>query len=122
MMIGGPHSPTVTVVIPTYNRANLLGRSIRSVIGQTYGDFELIIVDDGSTDSTAEIAASFDDERVKYIRREQNGGVGAARNTGIKAAIGKFVAFNDHDDEWLPDKLERQMKIFKTLPSHVGVV
>lgn len=117
-----PRNPKVTVIIPTYNRANQMVRSISSVLGQTYGDFELIIVDDASSDNTAEIMASFDDERVKCIRREQNGGAAAARNTGIRAATGEFVAFNDSDDEWLPDKLERQMEVFEIVPSKVGVV
>src|SRR5512137_58568 len=108
MTMGGSHTPTVSIVIVTYNRATLLGCSISSVLGQTYGDFELIIVDDASTDNTAEVVSSFSDERVKYIRRERNGGVHAARNTGVRAAIGRFVGFNDDDDEWLPDKLQRQ--------------
>jgi glycosyltransferase involved in cell wall biosynthesis len=115
-------NPTVTIVIPTYNRASQLGRSISSVLGQTYGDFELIIVDDASTDNTAEIIGTLGDKRVKYIRREQNGGAAAARNTGIRAATGELVGFNDSDDEWCTEKLQRQMETFQELPSDVGVV
>jgi glycosyltransferase involved in cell wall biosynthesis len=114
--------PTVTVVIATYNRAHLLGRSIRSVLEQTYSDLELIVVDDASSDNTAEVVLHFDDKRVKYMRRETNGGPSAARNAGIIASTGEFVAFNDSDDEWLPDKLERQMGAFEIAPPQVGVV
>jgi len=112
----------VSVVIPTYNRSSLLGRSIRSVLEQTYEDLELIVVDDASSDNTAEVVLHFSDRRIRYVRRERNGRCPAARNTGIIASTGKFVAFNDDDDEWLPDKLERQMKVFEIAPAQVGVV
>ena len=112
----------MSVVIPTYNRAGLLGRSIRSVLGQTYDDLELIVVDDASSDNTAEVVLHLGDERIRYIRRDRNGGPAAARNTGITASTGKFMAFNDSDDEWFPDKLERQMKVFDIVPPQVGVV
>ncbi len=117
-----PNIPTVSVVIPTYNRAHLLGRAIQSVLDQTYRDFELIVVDDGSTDNTEEVVEGLSDERVKYIRHEKNKGGAAARNTGIKAAKGQYIAFQDSDDEWLPEKLEKQMKVFETAPTEVGVV
>lgn len=114
--------PTVSVVIATYNRSSSLGRSIRSVLEQTYNDLELIVVDDASSDNTAEVVLGFIDKRMRYVRRDKNGNCPAARNTGIIASTGKFVAFNDDDDEWLPDKLERQMKVFEVAPAHVGVV
>jgi len=116
------NSPTVSVIIPTYNRAHLIGRAIQSVLNQTYQDFEIIVVDDGSTDNTKEIVKSLDDKRIRYIRHKENKGGGAARNTGIKAAIGEYIAFLDSDDEWLPEKLECQMKVFKNAGSEVGVV
>ena len=117
-------NPTVSVIIPTYNRAHLVGRAIQSVLNQTYHDFELIIVDDGSTDNTEDIIKKFQeqDKRVKYIRHEKNRGGSAARNTGIKNAKGEYIAFQDSDDEWLPKKLKNQMEVFKDAPLEVGVV
>lgn len=103
----------VSVILPTYNRAQLLGRSIRSVLSQTFSDFELIVVDDASTDNTEELVKSFQDPRIRFIRHHINRGASAARNTGINAAQGKYIAFEDSDDEWLPYKLERQMALFK---------
>ncbi|MFL6333560.1 MAG: glycosyltransferase family 2 protein [Pyrinomonadaceae bacterium] len=114
--------PAVSVVIPTYNRAPLLGRSIRSVLAQCFEDFEVIVVDDGSTDETAEVVAAFDDPRVSYVRLARNTGAGAARNVGIRLARGKFLAFQDSDDEWLPSKLSKQMAAFARGTSELGVV
>lgn len=116
------NKPTVSVILPTYNRAHLVGRAIRSVLDQTYQDFEVIIVDDGSRDNTEEIINSFTDTRIRYIRHQQNKGGSAARNTGIKLANGKYIAFQDSDDEWLPQKLEIQVEAFSTASSEVGVV
>jgi len=115
-------SPTVSVIIPTYNRAHLVGRAIQSVLDQTYKDFEIIVVDDGSTDNTEEIVNGFGDHRIRYIRHKENRGAAAARNTGIKAARGEYIAFQDSDDEWLPEKLEKQIRVFETAPPEVGVV
>ncbi len=97
----------VSVIIPAYNRAHVLGRAIGSVLAQTYRDFELIVVDDGSTDNTALLPACCDD-RVTLVRQD-NRGVSAARNAGIRHSHGEFVAFLDSDDEWLPNKLARQV-------------
>ena len=118
----GEKSPTVSVIIPTYNRAHLVGWAIQSVLDQTYQDFEIIVVDDGSNDNTKGVVKSFKDSRVCYVRHEQNEGGAAARNTGIKVAQGKYIAFQDSDDEWLPEKLEKQMKVFVNAPAKVGVV
>ncbi|MBA7689290.1 Undecaprenyl-phosphate 4-deoxy-4-formamido-L-arabinose transferase [subsurface metagenome] len=118
----GNSNPTVSVIIPTYNRAHLVSRAIESVLNQTYQDFEIIVVDDGSTDDTEEIVRSFKNERIRYIRHEKNKGAAAARNTGIKVAKGEYIAFQDSDDEWLPEKLEKQMKVFENVPQEVGVV
>lgn len=97
----------ISVVIPTYNRAHCLGSAINSVITQTYKDFEIIVVDDGSTDNTKEVVQPYLSD-IKYICQE-NKGVSAARNKGIMAAKGTWVAFLDSDDEWLPRKLELQV-------------
>jgi len=115
-------NPTVSIIIPTYNRAHLVGRAIRSVLNQTYQDFEIIVVDDASIDNTEEVVKSFEDNRIRYIRHEKNKGAAAARNTGIKAARGEFIAFQDSDDEWLPEKLEKQMDIFQDLSKEIAVV
>ena len=120
--IRGNNMPKVSVIIPTYNRAHLIGRAIKSVINQTYQDFEIIVVDDGSTDNTEEIVKSFNDPRIRYIRHEKNKGEAAARNTGIEAAKGKYIAFQDSDDEWLPEKLYKHMMIFKKAKKKIGVV
>lgn len=114
--------PTVSVIIPTYNRAHLVGRAIGSVLNQTYQDFELIVVDDGSTDNTEEVVKSIKDPRIRYTRHDQNRGGSAARNSGIKMARGEYIAFQDSDDEWLPEKLEKQMRVFENAPAEVGVV
>ena len=100
-----PH-PTVSVVIPAYNRERHIAEAIESVLAQTHRSTELIVVDDGSDDDTAEVAGRYDD--VVCIRRAR-GGAAAARNTGIDRARGELLAFLDSDDVWLDDKLERQL-------------
>jgi glycosyltransferase involved in cell wall biosynthesis len=116
-------STTISVICPTYNRQDLLSRAVQSVLNQTYKNFELIVVDDGSTDGTEKAVGSFKDERIRYIRLEKNMGAGAARNRGIEVSRGKYIAFQDSDDEWLPEKLEKQIEVFKkTAPSKIGVV
>ena len=114
--------PIVSVIIPTYNRAALLPRAIRSVLNQSFQDFELIIVNDGSTDNTEEVVKSFEDNKIRYIRHEKNRGGSAARNTGIKAAQGQYIGLLDDDDEWLPEKLEKQINKFQGLSEGYGVV
>jgi glycosyltransferase involved in cell wall biosynthesis len=98
--------PTFSVVICTYNRADLVGRAITSVLRQTLEDFELIVVDDGSVDGTGGVVAAIDDPRVHYLYRE-NGGLSAARNTGVASSSGQYVTFLDDDDEVLPRWLEK---------------
>jgi glycosyltransferase involved in cell wall biosynthesis len=112
--------PLVSVVIPTYNRATLLYRSVNSILIQTIKDFELIIVDDGSTDNTGRVVKSFNDKRIRYICYNENKGACAARNIGIKNSRGKFIAFQDSDDEWLPEKLQKQLDCFNKTPE-IGV-
>jgi len=114
--------PQVSVIIPTYNRAHLLSRAIKSVLNQTFQDFEIIIVDDASTDNTDRLVASFQNSRMIYIQHERNQGSAAARNTALRQAQGEFIAFLDSDDEWLPDKLEKQMKLFSKASQNVGLV
>ena len=115
--------PEVSVVIPTYNRAGFLRSAIRSILNQTFQDFEIIVVDDGSTDCSAkEVVSEFRDPRIRYIRHEVNRGGSAARNTGIKSSKGKYIAFLDDDDEWLPEKLERQINVIDSSSERVGGV
>jgi glycosyltransferase involved in cell wall biosynthesis len=96
--------------VPCYNRAALLKRAVNSVLAQTLTDFELIIVDDGSTDDTAGVLRQFSDVRIRLLRNDENEGAARARNRGIQAARGEWVAFLDSDDEWLPQRLECQME------------
>ena len=100
-------APFVSVIIPTYNSAEFLGQAIDSVLEQTFLDFEIIIVDDGSTDRTPEVAAQYSDH-ITYIR-QPNGGNAAARNRGLAEARGRWLCFLDADDLWEPRKLERQL-------------
>jgi len=112
--------PKVSVIIPTHNRPELLKRAINSVLAQTYQDFEIIVVDDGDI-SAEDIVKSFSDSRIRFIRHETpHRGGSATRNTGIQNATGEFIAFLDDDDEWLPGKLEVQMRKFENTPEDVG--
>jgi glycosyltransferase involved in cell wall biosynthesis len=114
-------NPTVSVVIPTYNREQLIGRSIKSVLSQTYQDFEIIVVDDASTDNTKEVINSFNDDRIRYVRHKQNRGEATARNTGIKVARGEYIASQDSDDVWFPQKLAKQIELLQNTSPKVGV-
>jgi len=114
--------PTVSVVIPAYNRAHLVGQAIRSVLDQTYQDFEIIVVDDASTDNTEEVVKGFSDSRIRYLRHEQNYGAPWARNSGAEAARGEHLAFLDSDDVWYPQLLERQLAVLVSLPPAVGMI
>jgi glycosyltransferase involved in cell wall biosynthesis len=101
--------PKVSVVIPTHNRASLLKRAIDSVRNQTYKNLEIIVVDDASSDDTPSVVRGILDDRLQYLRHERNRGGAATRNTGIRAATGKYIAFLDDDDEWEPEKTELQL-------------
>jgi glycosyltransferase involved in cell wall biosynthesis len=101
-------TPRISVVVPTFDRAGVLGRSLDSVLGQTLPPLEVIVVDDGSTDETERVVGERDAELVRYVRQPRRSGAQAARNRGIGEAQGDWIAFQDSDDEWLPDKLERQ--------------
>jgi glycosyltransferase involved in cell wall biosynthesis len=104
-----PAVPPVSVVIPAYNRAATIRAAIESVLRQSYADFELIVVDDGSTDGTLDAAAAVEDPRLRLVAAPENLGAAGARNFGVEAARGAWIAFQDSDDEWLPGKLEAQM-------------
>ena len=107
----------VSVVIPAYNRANSVRRSVESVLQQTYRHLEIIVVDDGSTDGTAEVLETFED-RIQVIR-QPNGGPSSARNTGVAHSKGEIIAFLDSDDTWKPEKLERQVRLLQNAGSQV---
>ncbi len=107
-------SPLFSVIIPVFNREILLPRAIESVLNQSFKDFEIIVIDDGSTDKSAQVAQSYG---VRVVKRK-NGGVAAARNLGIKLSKGNIIAFLDSDDEWKKDKLKIQYEFFRQNPSY----
>ena len=117
-----PSNPIVSVIITTYNRADLLPRAVNSVLAQTFTDFELIIVDDCSPDDTQEVIESFADPRIRSVRHDINSGITVSRNTGIQLARGEYVAFLDDDDEWLKSKLTRQTQVLDASEPSVGLV
>jgi len=114
--------PKVSVIIPTYNRAELLCSTITSVLNQTFQHFEVIVIDDASQDHTREVINSLNDKRIRYICHERNKGVSAARNTGIVNAKSDYIAFLDDDDEWFPEKLQKQFNLLESCPPIIGVV
>jgi len=107
-------TPLISVIIPTYNRGWIIGEAIDSVLSQTYRQFELIVVDDGSSDSTDDILRGYKDHAE--LIKQKNQGVSAARNTGIRRSRGRYIAFLDSDDFWLPEKLSRQIEFFLSHP------
>lgn len=113
-------SPKVSVIIPTYNRAHLIGDSIHSVLTQTYTNLEIIVVDDGSTDNTEEVIAVILDPRLRYIR-QPNRGRSNARNHALSLATGKYITFLDSDDLYFPNKIELQVNYLKSHPG-VGMI
>jgi len=115
-------SPTASVIIPSYNRAHIVSQAILSVLNQTYQDFEIIIVDDGSTDNTERVVNNFNDLRIRYIRHELNRGASAARNSGIWAARSEYIGFLDSDDEWLTEKLLKQVCKLQRSENKVALV
>jgi glycosyltransferase involved in cell wall biosynthesis len=110
--------PLVSVVIPTFNRAGILARALESVAAQVFTDYEVVVVDDGSTDGTAEVLTTAV-PNLRLVRYSQNLGAGAARNAGISASYGKQIAFLDSDDRWEPDKLARQVAALRHAPPDV---
>jgi glycosyltransferase involved in cell wall biosynthesis len=115
-------SPKVSVVIPVFNRPAPVRRAIESVLAQTCQDFEIIVVDDGSTDDTPATVEAIADPRITLVRHERSRGGSAARNTGIRASSAPYVAFLDSDDEWMPTKLVKQLAVFHRSGQRLGLV
>lgn len=112
----GLEEPSISVVLPNYNGSDFLKKAVDSVLAQTFTDFELIVVEDGSTDQSAELLASYSDSRIRVILLEQNEHICVALNTGLAAARGKYIARIDSDDCWLPNKLEKQYRYMEENP------
>jgi glycosyltransferase involved in cell wall biosynthesis len=112
-------APLVSVIIPAYNRAHLIGRTVASVLAQSYRNFEIIVVDDASTDDLAATLTEIDSPQLRCLAHPSNRGAAAARNTGLAAASGEFVAFLDSDDVWYPDKLARQVAAMRDQPPEI---
>ena len=113
--------PTVSVFLPTYNRAYIVKKAIESILNQTFKDFELLVVDDASTDNTKEIVDSFDDSRIRYIRKPENKGLTAGHNTAIREARGIYMATLGSDDVWFPQMLEKTVAVLSSAPPDVGI-
>ena len=111
-------TPTISVIIPAYNRAHSIGRALDSVFAQGFADLEVIVVDDGSTDGTPDLCEARSEPRLRTLRHGANRGAAAARNTGIGAALGVYCALLDSDDAWFPDKLERQLAFLRGRGGH----
>lgn len=103
----------VSIIMPSYNTGQFIEESIQSVCNQTYTDWELIIVDDCSTDNTDEVVASIHDERIRYLKNEKNSGAAVSRNRALREAKGRWIAFLDSDDLWMPEKLEKQIRFME---------
>jgi glycosyltransferase involved in cell wall biosynthesis len=114
--------PRISVVIPVHNRSLPVRRAIESVLAQTCQDFDIIVVDDASTDGTPAAVEAFGDPRITLIHHERNRGGSAARNTGFRASSAEYIAFLDSDDEWLPGKLERQLAAFERSGDRLALV
>lgn len=113
--------PRVSVVIPAYNREPYVGQAIASVLAQTFGDFELVVIDDGSTDGTRDVVHSFGDQRIRLLCLESNGGIARARNAGVDAARGNYLAFLDSDDVARPTRLAEQVNFLDCHSDHAAV-
>jgi len=114
-------TPAVSVIIPTYNRAHTLARSIESVLGQSFRDFEIIVIDDGSTDDTDQVVSNYVTNHHVQLITQPHRGAAAACNHGIRHARGKYIAFQGSDDEWLPEKLERALSAHTSGDARTGV-
>lgn len=114
--------PLLSVVIPTWNRARLVGEAIESALAQRAGEVEVIVVDDGSTDNTADELTRRFGSRIHLLRMPRRGGIGAARNAGVREATGELLAFLDSDDLWLPGKLDAELRVFARFPEAEAIV
>jgi glycosyltransferase involved in cell wall biosynthesis len=115
-------SPLLSVVIPTWNRARMVCEAVESALSQRAGQIEVIVVDDGSTDDTADVLARVFGSRIRLLRLPERRGVGAARNAGVRLARGELLAFLDSDDLWLPGKLDAELGVFERFPDAEAVV
>ncbi|MFN6487966.1 MULTISPECIES: glycosyltransferase [unclassified Nostoc] len=113
--------PTVSVIIPTYQRGHIVSQAINSVLAQTYKDYEIIVINDGSQDNTPQVLAEFSDRHHITAIHQANQGLSAARNAGIRSARGKYIAFLDDDDLWEPQKLEKQISVLEANP-RIGLI
>ena len=111
-------SPAVSVIIPTYNRSALLRKTIQSVLNQTFQDYEIIVVNNSSTDNTVEMIESLKDSRISVLGIENGGVIAKSRNLGLRSAQGKYIAFLDDDDMWVPEKLEKQVDYLDKHPQY----
>lgn len=103
----------ISVILPTYNRSKLVGRAINNILKQSYENFELIIVDDNSSDDTESVVKKFEDKRIRYVKNDINRGACFSRNLGIKLSRGEYIAFQDSDDLWDEDKLKKQIEFIE---------
>tara|TARA_B100000686_G_C16767110_1_gene962580 strand:- start:1522 stop:2415 length:894 start_codon:yes stop_codon:yes gene_type:complete len=110
--------PDVSIILPVFDRDKALQRAVASVLGQTFNNFELIIIDDSSAEPVAAVLSEISDSRIRHFRHEVNKGAAAARNTGIKNAVGRYIAFLDSDDEWLPNKLLSETTAMELRPAN----
>ncbi len=115
------NTPQVTVFIPVYNREQYIGEAIESILAQTFSDFEILLVDDGSTDSSVDKIRSFSDPRIRLVRNEENLGIPKTRNKGIEHARGQYMAMLDSDDRSYPERLEKQVAFLESHPDHAQV-
>ena len=111
----------VSIIIPTFNRENLIRKAIDSVFLQDYQNFEILVIDDCSTDKTGDVIKSYQDNRIIYIKNKKNYGAAKSRNIGISKATGDFISFLDSDDEWLPEKLISELRLFEQYPDCIAV-
>lgn len=121
MSTATPYKRLVSVILPTYERPETLARAVRSVLAQTHRELELIVVDDGSRQDVEPVLRACADNRIRFVRLAQNRGLASARNAGLDEAQGEYLAFQDDDDFWYPQKLERQLQFLATRPD-VGLV
>jgi len=114
--------PKVSIVLPTYNRAHLIERAVKSLLQQAFNNFEIIIVDDNSSDNTFDVVSKINDSRIKYFKNDANLGPSGSRNKGMQAASGEYIAFQDSDDEWMLNKLELMLSVFESSTEKPGMV
>lgn len=115
-------SPLVSIIVPSYNRAHVLMGALQSVLRQPYDNMEVVVVDDASSDETQKIVQEMNDKRIHYVRHEHNKGAAESRNTGIRAARGEYIAFQDSDDAWANNRLARQVEMIRKADPSVGAV